>query len=149
MDIMKFKWLKAVLFISLGLNLCFLSSYFVVFSKLKQLKSPEGRLEMVARRLKLSGLQKERLAVLAREVFEHRQAIRSRYSVEIAEFRSELAKESPDYGKIGQLMAIAVDEHAKTDRMLAEKIQELLKALTPQQRQDIIRRWEKLNKLVG
>jgi len=141
----KLKSLRVILIISLCFNMLFLSGYAAIFLTVRKLSTPKGRIAYVARHLKLTNTQKMDLWELSRTIREYRRENRIK---EINELCAELSKNNPDYERINELMGRVVEARSKFLGFVSEQVQPFLKALTFEQRQIIVKKIEKLQKVI-
>ena len=93
-----------LLIISFCFNMFFAGGYLVSRRIQKKIRSPEGRLEFVAKRLKLSQAQQESFQQLREQLLTQAKKIRQTYQDDINDFWQEVAKENPDSLKIKVLL---------------------------------------------
>ena len=138
------KWLKIVLVVSLCLNLFLLSAGAVILLKGKKMKTSRGRIEYVAKFLKLTKEQKIELWQLTRPLRQNRREMRQEHMQEINELSAELSKNDPDYEKINQIIGKIAEARGKFLGFAAEQLEPFLKDLTLEQRQIIAKKIESL-----
>lgn len=141
--------LIVILTVSLCFNVFFASSYAIVGRAAKNLRTAQGRAQLIARHLKLTKQQKEELAQLIGQVQQYRKEMRKNHASEVDELCNELSKAQPDYNRVNQLIGIVVGERAKLAKFRAEKIQEFLKTLNLQQRQVVVKKIGKIRALIN
>lgn len=123
-----------LLIISLCFNMFFAGGYLFSRRILKQLKTPEGRAQLLVRRLKLSPAQQDLLLQLREQL--QIQATKSKQTnrADIDAFWQEIAKDNPDSLKIENLLERA-SQARKEYMVLASKImREFLCVLSTEQR---------------
>lgn len=133
----KIVWI--LLAISLCFNIFFAGGY--VFSRhiLRKLRTPEGRIELIAKRLKLSESQKEGFQQLGYQLQTHAGKIKQSYQTDIDSFWQEAVNDNRDSLKINDLLD-RLSQGRKEYMMLAsEHLYEFLKVLNAEQRRAYIR----------
>lgn len=143
----KSNWLRIVLIVSLVLNLFLLGAGAAVLSKSQKMKTPGGRLQLVAKELKLTQEQKLKLWRMTKPVRQYRKQMRQAHMQEINALGAELAKQSPDYDKINQLIGKMAEARGQFLGFAAEKLEPFLQELTLEQRRIIVHKIESLKKV--
>jgi Spy/CpxP family protein refolding chaperone len=141
------KSLKVILIISLCFNLIFLTGYAAIFLTVRTLSTPQGRLAYVARHLKLTKTQETELWMLGGTIRDYRKEMNKNRAEQINELCAELSSNNPDYDKINQLVGKMVEARGKYLGFASEQMETFLKDLTPEQRQIIVNKIEKLEKM--
>lgn len=128
-----------LLIISFCFNMFFAGGYLVSRRIQKKLRTPKGRMELVARRLKLSPAQQESFLQLREQLQTQAEKIRQDYQTDIDAFWQEVAKDNPDSLKIKVLLDRAVQGRKEFMILSTEQIQDFLKILGPKQREGYVK----------
>ena len=122
------------LIISVSFNVFFILGYARSRHVVNMLKTPEGRTNFVAKKLKLTKDQKRIFIQLAKEFMTEKFQFKKDYSKEIETFWQEMLKSKPDFQKISAGLELRLTLDRKLQPLQQDFLQKLLKILTPEQR---------------
>ena len=138
-----------ILVISLCFNVFFAWGFLASRYVLKRLKTPEGRIELVAKKLDLSQQQKESFIRLHAGLQDQAKKIIKLYSVDINAYWQEVIKDNPDSLKVKQALERASQGKKEFMFLATDHIIKLMRTLKPEQRETyvkILRKDKFLNK---
>ena len=133
-----YKRMQIFLTVSLCFNLFFAAGLLATRHFVKKLRTPEGRVELISRRLHLSDGQKTELKSLAGQVTQQVQATRAAHESDRNELRAQILSSNPDPQKIRQAVEQSSSVVMEYRSLLVEYAPEFLKILTPEQRQRLV-----------
>ena len=137
--------LIVVLIVSLCFNLFFIGGYARTRAILKHLQTPEGRVELAAKRLELSAEQQTEITALAAQLKDEGDRMKDQHREQIETFWAEMLREKPDPGTIRSSLEQAAGVHQKSQALKVDYLLKILKELTPGQRKQYVKMIRKKN----
>lgn len=128
-----------LLIISLCFNVFFAAGFIYSRHILKKIRTPEGRMQIVSKRLDLTQYQQESFLLLREQLQTHALKTKQEFKSEIDSFWQELVKNNPDTLKIKKLIEEASQGRTELMILASKQIQEFLKTLTPEQREAYVK----------
>lgn len=135
------------LILSLCFNIFFISGYFFTRSVIRKLRTTEGHLQLVAKKLKLNKVQEKELTQLVEQLKERGEAIKQDNLVEIETFWAEMIKDKPDSQKIKAMLGRSLEVQSRFQALVVDYLREFMKVLTPEQRETLVQLIKERNKL--
>ena len=117
--------------------------------RIKKLKTPAGRMEFVAERLKLSPSQQQSLADMQQEHRLQKLEMRKKHMSGYEEFWTEILREQPNQATVDAFLEQAFEQRKEFLASSAERMRTFLKELNPTQRKAFIRMIQRQNKMFG
>ncbi|MBD3263538.1 MAG: periplasmic heavy metal sensor [Candidatus Omnitrophica bacterium] len=124
-----------ILVVSLLFNVFFVGAYLKTRKNFKRLKTPEGRVELIAGRLDLSEEQKDILSEKLKNLRRMRKELKKNNRAEIEAFWQEIAKDNPDPQKLKELLRSSLTSRQEFTLSAIESLKSFLQTLSPSQRQ--------------
>lgn len=135
----KTRLLTCFLVLSAGFNVFFILGYVKTSRVLVQLRTPEGRVQLISDRLGLEQDQREQLAALMTELRSRQAEIKQANQAANDDFWYEIMKDEPDMQKVATLVAKSSQPLEASRQLGAEYLQEIMKVLDAGQRQALAR----------
>ncbi len=131
--------LLIALLVSLCFNLFFVGGYLRTRAILKKIGSPEGRVQLIARRLDLTPEQEETVTGLVVELREKQAGLKAGHREAIGRFWAEIVTDSPDFEMIREDLARTAESDREARALEVRYLWEILQALTPEQREQAVK----------
>ena len=131
------KILIFLLLASLGFNVFFIYGYLSSQSTLEKLGTPEGRIQLFARKFNLSKEQEEQIISLNKELRGKMDSYDKENKAELDEFWGEMIKDKPDSDRIDVLLETTSTKRKQLRRDMVRFFQKVFALLTPEQRRQV------------
>ena len=131
------KILIFLLLASLGFNVFFIYGYLSSRSTLEKLGTPEGRIQLFARKFNLSKEQEEQIIALNTELRGKMDSYDKENKAELDEFWGEMIKDKPDSDRIDVLLETTSTKRKQLRRDMVRFFQKVFALLTPEQRRQV------------
>ena len=128
------KLLVILLIISVSFNVFFMLGYVHSRHAVKMLKTPEGRIEFISKKLKLNKEQELAYAQFAGQISMERLSQKNQHDTEIKIFWQEALKDNPDPQKIKAGLELHLALNQKLQPLKTDVLLRFLKILTPEQK---------------
>ena len=129
--------LTVLLVVSLCFNVCFIIGFARTRSVLKQLRTDEGRVHLIARQLNLSVEQEAQFVRLRAELQQEMDRYQKENASEIDAFWAEMSKDNPDMEKIKALLHASAGKREALRLVTIEYMRRAFPLLTPEQRKGL------------
>ena len=126
--------LPLLLLTSLAFNVCFVGGYLYVRDIVRQLGTPEGRVELVGRRIGVDAELRRVCAAIERERIDARRRILEAEKTGIDAFYAEAVKDEPDMDRLRAMVDAGMDLHHRMLRNDLEHLMRIVAKLDPKQR---------------
>jgi len=136
-----------VVIISLCFNIFFIVGYTRTRATLKKLRTPEGRMELMAKRLGMTAEQKSEIASMAEDLKKEGERMKKLHSEPIDIFWEEMLREKPDPEKIRLLLDRTASVQREARALKVDYLVKVLRKLTPDQRKEYVEMIRKKNLL--
>jgi Spy/CpxP family protein refolding chaperone len=122
----------------LAVSLCFNAFFIIGYSGsravLKQLRTDEGRIHLIARQIGLSKQQEEQFVNLRAELQKERERYETANRAETDAFWDEMSKDNPDIEKIKALLRASAQKREALRLVTVEYMSRAFRLITPDQR---------------
>lgn len=129
--------LLVILLISVCFNIFFVTGYTRSRSKLNKLKTREGRVQLLSKRLNLTKSKEEQLIQLRQQLQTETDKFKEVNKPEIDAFWAEMIKDKPDTQKICAMVEDLSDKRDKLRMVKVDYLRKVLALCTPEQRSDL------------
>lgn len=126
--------LPLLLMTSLAFNLCFVGGYLYVRDIVRQLGTPEGRVELVGRRIGADPELRRVCAAIERERVDARKRILDEEKKGIDTFFAEAVKDEPDMERLRAMVDAGMELHHRLLLNDLEHLMRIVSKLDPKQR---------------
>jgi Spy/CpxP family protein refolding chaperone len=136
---MKGNLVWVLLVISMGFNVGVGLSLLSTQAKQHQLKTPEGRTQLIVERLNLNPQQAQAFKRLRSALGASIQEFRQTNKAELDEFWAEIVKDEPDREHLRRLVAESVADREQIRLLAVDHLWEFFQVLTPAQVEQCVR----------
>jgi Spy/CpxP family protein refolding chaperone len=120
--------------VSIGFNVFFITGYYHARATLRELRSDEGRVRLIARQLNLTKQQEEQFLRLRAELKKETDRYDKENAAEIDAFWEEMSKDQPDFAKIKGMLRASFEKKNELRLVMVEYMYKAFPILTSEQR---------------